>query len=71
MPVIGRNHRSWKLGTGRTIPSDMDLLSTAFVFVFLILLVLILLVLIASAFLPPEKRKELRDYLLRRWIRLV
>ena len=38
---------------------------------FLILLVLILLALIASAFLSRQKRKDLREYLLRRWTRLV
>jgi hypothetical protein len=68
MPPLGSSFLTW---TGRTIPSKMDLLSTAFVFVVVILLVLILLVLILSAFLPRQKRKELRDYLLRRWIRLV
>jgi len=47
----------------------MNLLSDAYLAVMCILLALILLALVVFAFLPREKRKELRDYLLSRWNR--
>jgi hypothetical protein len=52
-------------------PCNMNLFSDAYLVAGSILLALILLVLAASAFLPSEKRKKLRDYLLSRWNRMA